>query len=201
MTVRPGDLRRRIILQRLLTTRDSFGQQSTAWTDYLAGIVTGDAKTITGATAGATTLLQCAGHGFTEGKLITIAGITGAPGMPATFGVLAPTTDAFSIALDTTGITLTLSSATATPVSGVPASIEPLRPMEAAAADAAQAALTHRLVLRFHSLLINPLLIAGLRALHVHGSVSRIFTLSAGANIDSRNRWVSILATERSGLK
>lgn len=199
--MRPSDLHRRVILQSQLTTRDSFGQQSTAWTDYLAGIVTGTAKTITGATAGATTMLQCTGHGFAEGKLITVAGITGAPGLPATFGVLAPTTDAFSIALDTTGLTLGVSSATATPVSGVPASIEPLRPMEAAAADAAQAALTHRLVLRFHSLLIDPLLIAGLRALHVHANVSRIFTLSAGANIDSRNRWVSILATERSGLK
>jgi hypothetical protein len=73
--------------------------------------------------------------------------------------------------------------------------------VEATAADAIQAALTHKLVLRFHSLLIDPLLVAGLRALHVHGSVSRVFTLSAGANIDSRNRWVSILATERSGLR
>lgn len=196
-----ADLRRRIVLQSRVIDRDSFGQQSTAWTDYLAGIATGDAKSITGATAGATTLIQCASHGFAEGKLVTLAGITGMPGLPATFGVLAPSANAFSVALDTTGLTLTLSSATATPVSGVPAGIEPLRPMESAAADAVQAALTHRLVLRFSSLLIDPLLIAGLRALHVHGSVSRVFTLSAGANIDSRNRWVSILATERSGLK
>ena len=199
--MRPADLHRRVVLQSQVTTRDSFGQQSTAWTDYLAGIVTGSAKTVTGATAGATTLIQCAGHGFAEGKLITVAGITGAPGLPATFGVLSPTTDAFSIALDTTGLTLTLSSATATPVSGVPASIEPLRAMEQQAANAMQASLSHRIDVRFHAMLIDPLRIAGLRAIHVHGATTRTFMLSAGANVDSRNRWVSILATERSGLK
>ncbi len=199
--MRPSDLHRRVILQSQLTTRDSFGQQSTAWTDYLAGIVTGTAKTITGATAGATTLIQCAGHGFAEGKLITLAGVTGMPGLPATFGVLAPSANAFSVALDTTGLTLSVSSATATPVSGVPASIEPLRAMEMQAANAMQAALTHKIVVRFHALLIDPIRIAGLRAIHVHGATTRTFTLSAGANVDSRNRWVSILATERSGLK
>ena len=198
--MRPSDLRRRIVLQSRVTDHDSFGQQSTAWTDYLAGIVMGDAKAITGVTAGATTLLQCAGHGFAEGKLLTIAGITGMPGLPCTFGVLAPTTNAFSIALDTSGLTLSVSSATATPVSGVPASIEPLRAMEMQAANAMQASLSHRIDVRFHALLIDPLRIAGLRAIHVHGATTRTFMLSAGANVDSRNRWVSIMANEGAGL-
>ena len=132
--------------------------------------------------------------------MITVAGITGAPGLPATFGVLSPTTDAFSIALDTTGLTLTLSSATATPVSGVPASIEPLRAMEQQAANAMQASLSHRIDVRFHAMLIDPLRIAGLRAIHVHGATTRTFMLSAGANVDSRNRWVSIMANEGAGL-
>lgn len=36
--MRAGDLRRRVTIQTRVTTRDTAGQQSTAWTDYLTGV-------------------------------------------------------------------------------------------------------------------------------------------------------------------
>lgn len=194
--MRPSDLRRRVVLQQRSALQDTAGQRLRVWTDYLAGVAIGAAKSITAATPGTTTLLACAAHGFVEGQLVTLAGITGMPGLPCTFGVLSPTTDAFSVRLNTVGLTLTPSSATATPVSGVPASIEPLSGRENYEANELQASMTHRLGMRYHSALIDPIKVASLRAVHVHGAVSRIFNLSPAINADSRNRWLTVMASE-----
>lgn len=194
--MRAGDLRRRIVLQSRLATQDTAGQRVRAWTDYLAGVALGAAKTISNATPGATTLLECAAHGFVEGQLVTLAGIINMPGLPCTFGVLAPSTNAFSVRLKTTGLTLTPSGATATPVSGVPASIEPLSARESYEAEGLSGAITHRLSLRYHSLLIDPIKVAALRAVYVHGAVSHIFNLSPAVNADMRNRWLTVMASQ-----
>lgn len=194
--LRASDLRRRVVLQSRVQTGDGHGQLVRAWTDYLAGIATGAAKTITAATAGETTLLACAAHGFVKGQLVQVAGITGALGLPATFGVLAPAADTFRIALDTTGRTLAVSSATATPMSGVPAELTPLSGREQVTAEAVTPQLAHRLRVRYHALLVDPVKVAGLRALHVHGAVSRYFDLTSAMNVDSRNREISITVTE-----
>ena len=193
---RPSDLRRRIVLQSRDATQDSVGQRLRVWTDYLAGIATGTAKTITAVTAGATTTLTIAAHGLAEGDLVTLAGITNFPGLPCTFGVLSPTTNTFQVRMKTTGLTLTLAGATATPMSGVPASIEPTAGREAYSGDALTGEVTHRIGMRFHSLLIDPIKMASLRAVHVHGAVTRIFNLSPAVNPDSRNQWLTVLASE-----
>lgn len=193
---RPGDLRRRIVLQSRVTGQDTFAQRILVWTDYLAGLVTGAAKPITSVTSGTTTLIQCQNHGWTEGQLVRLAGITGFPGLPCTYGVLAPGTNSFSVDLDTTGRTFTLSTASATPVSGVPCSISPLTGREQVNDEAVQAALTHVLTLRFSTMLIDPIKVASLRALFVHGPVRRVFNLTPSVNMDMRNRWLTVQASE-----
>jgi head-tail adaptor len=194
--MRPSDLRRRVVLQQRSAAQDTAGQRLRVWTDYLVGPAIDAAKSITGVTAGATTLLACTAHGFVEGQLVTLAGITGMPGLPCTFGVLAPSTNAFSVRLDTTGLTLAVSSATATPVAGVPASIEPLSGRESYEASELQASITHRIGMRYHSLLIDPIKVAALRAIYVHGAVSHVYNLSAAVNADMRNRWLTVMASQ-----
>lgn len=194
--MRPSDLRRHIVLQARSADLDSVGQRLRVWTDYLAGLALDTSKSITAVTAGATTTLTSAAHGFAEGTLVTLAGITNFPGLPCTFGVLSPTTDTFQVRMKTTGLTLTLASATATPVSGVPAAIEPMSGRESYAAEEITTELTHRIGMRFHSALIDPRKVAALRAIHVHGAVTRIFNLSPAVNPDSRNHWLTVLASE-----
>lgn len=193
---RPSDLRRRLVLQQRSALQDTAGQRVRVWTDYLAGVAIGTAKSITAATPGATTLLACAAHGFVEGQLVTLAGITNMPSLPCTFGVLAPSANAFSVRLNTVGLTLTPASATATPVSGVPASIEPLSGRETYEANELQSSLTHRIAMRYHTQLIDPIKVAALRAVFVHGAVTRIFNLSSAVNADSRDRWLTVMASE-----
>jgi len=189
-------MRRRIVLQSRLAGQDTSGQRLLVWTDYLAGLAMATAKTVTGATPGTTTLLQCPAHGWREGQLVRLDGITGAPGLPCTFGVLAPSVNAFSVRLNTAGMPLTLATSTATPVSGVPVEIEPMTGRELLADQSINAELTHRLTLRHHVLLIDPIKVATLRAMHVHGAVTRIFNLSPAVNMESMNRWVTVLASE-----
>lgn len=193
---RPSDLRRRIVLQARSATQDTAGQRTRVWTDYLAGVAIAAAKSITNATAGATTLLDCPAHGFAEGTLVTLTGITNFPGLPCTFGVLSPTENAFYVRLNTAGLTLTPSSATATPVSGVPASIEPVSGRESYDASELKADITHRIGMRYHSLLIDPIKVAALRAVFVHGPVSSIYNLSPAVNADMRNRWLTVMASQ-----
>lgn len=187
---------RRIVLHSRLPGQDAFGQRVLTWTDYLAGLEMASPKPVTAVTAGAVTRLTCVAHGWREGQLVRLAGITGVDGLPCTFGVLDPATDAFSVRLNTTDSTLVLASATATPMTGVPVQIEPLRSREQVSDDAIGQEITHQLTMRYHRLLIDPLAVASLRAVHVHGSITRTFNLSPALNVDSRNRWLTIQASE-----
>lgn len=82
------------------------------------GTGTGGAKTITGVQVGNPTILTITAHGFNNGDVETLAGLTGADaallnGLNAQ--VLYKTTNTIAIAVDTTGKTIT-ASGTATPV-------------------------------------------------------------------------------------
>jgi predicted secreted protein len=78
---------------------------------------TGSAKTVTAATPGYPTIVTAAAHGLNAGDVVTLAGLSGNASINGTFTVMRRTTNTFAIDLDTTGNTLTASSATATPVS------------------------------------------------------------------------------------
>jgi len=80
------------------------------------GTGTGAAKTVTAATAGFPTIVTATAHGLSNGNVVTLAGLAGAAGINGTFVIKNKTTNTFAIDLDTTGSTLTASSATATPV-------------------------------------------------------------------------------------
>ena len=194
--MRAGDLRRRLVIQQRLQGQDTFGQQKLLWTDYLAGVALGNAKSVTAVTAGATTSFACAGHGFPVGHLVTINGITGLEFLPATFGVLTATDDAFTVDFDSTGLTLAVSSATATPVSGIPCDIQPLSARDLLSGGGSYGEITHKLVLRYHPLLVDPIEVGAMRAIHVHGAVTRRFNLTPALNADSRNRQITVMASE-----
>lgn len=194
--MRAGDLRRRLVIQRRLQTQDTFGQQFLRWTDYIAGLALANPKTITAATAGTATSFACAAHGFSVGQLVTIGGITGLDFLPATFGVLSATADAFQVDFDSTGMTLAVSSASATLVSGVPADIQPLSARDLLTGGGGYGEITHKLVLRYHPLLVDPIPVGAMRAIHVHGAVTRRFNLTPALNVDSRNRQITVMASE-----
>lgn len=194
--LRASDLRRRVVLQSRVQTGDGYGNLVRGWTDYLAGMALGPAKSVTAVASGATTLIGCTEHGFVEGQLVQLAGITGLPGLPTTFGVLAQDADSFRIALDSSTLTLAVSGATATPMGGVPAELTPMSGREQVTAEAVTPMLMHRLRVRYHQALLDPVRVAGLRALFVQGAVSRYFDLTAALNVDSRNREIGLTATE-----
>lgn len=75
----------------------------------------GTAKSVTAGTAGVVTILTSAAHGLNKGDLVTLAGIGGAPGLTGQVSVAAVTANTFAVNVDTTGLTLTFTSATATP--------------------------------------------------------------------------------------
>lgn len=77
---------------------------------------TGGAKTVTAAAAGFPTIITATAHGLSNGNVVTLAGLSGATGINGTFVIKNKTTNTFAIDLDTTGSTITASSATATPV-------------------------------------------------------------------------------------
>ena len=76
---------------------------------------TGGAKTITGVTLGNPTLITATSHGFSNGDVVVIAGVTGTTVANGTWTVLYKTTNTFAIALDTTGGSAYVSGGTATP--------------------------------------------------------------------------------------
>lgn len=82
------------------------------------GTGTGSAKTITGITLGNPTIFTIASHGFNNGDVETIAGLTGADAAlfnGLQFSVRDVTTNTFALKVDTTGKTIT-AAGTATPV-------------------------------------------------------------------------------------
>jgi hypothetical protein len=76
----------------------------------------GSAKTVTAGVAGVVTIFTASAHSLNKGDLVTLAGIGGAAGLTGQVSVAAVTTNTFAVNIDTTGATLTFSSATATPV-------------------------------------------------------------------------------------
>lgn len=79
---------------------------------------TGGAKTITAVTVGKPAIVTSAGHGLTNGNVVTIASVAGtmATLVNSTYVIANVTTDTFSlVGVDTTGLTYT-SGGTATPV-------------------------------------------------------------------------------------
>lgn len=76
---------------------------------------TGAAKTVSGASAGFPTIIQATAHGFGNGNVVALSGLSGNAGINGSFVVKNVTADTFAIELDTTGNTLSASSATATP--------------------------------------------------------------------------------------
>ena len=191
-------LDRRIVFQRRLDAKDSRGQRLMVWTDVLAGLPTGAVKAIIGVTpAGAAFSVQCAAHGFYEGQLVTLAGVLA---NPVTVGVLSPAADSFTVLLETGGALLSLSSPTATPVGGVPAAVEALNSRERLNAQAVDVELTHRITVRSHATLANPLRVADFRALYVQGALSRFFVLQPAIQRGLRDHYIEIPASEGAAI-
>lgn len=83
------------------------------------GTGSGGAKTITAVTVGNPTILTASAHGFVNGDVVTIAALTGANAASLnglSFTVKNKTTNTFAVDVDTTGLTITPGSGTATPV-------------------------------------------------------------------------------------
>lgn len=84
---------------------------------YIAGSA-GGAKNITGIAAGFPTIITSAAHGFANGDILTVAGVTGADAASlngvANLVVTSKTTNTFALLVDTTGKTL-VATGTATP--------------------------------------------------------------------------------------
>jgi len=77
---------------------------------------TGSSKTVSAAAAGFPTVLTATAHGFGNGDVVTIAGVTTVTGLNTTFVVKNKTTNSFAVDYDSTGTTPGMSSVTATPV-------------------------------------------------------------------------------------
>lgn len=83
------------------------------------GTGTGGAKTITAIALGYPTLLTSAAHGLNNGDVVTLAAFAGTNAATlngVTAVVRNKTTNTFAVDIDTTGLTITAGSATATPV-------------------------------------------------------------------------------------
>jgi hypothetical protein len=82
------------------------------------GTGSGGAKTITAVAVGSPTILTSAAHGFQNGDVVALAALTGANAgvlNGSSFTVRGKTTNTFAIDADTTGLTITPGSGTATP--------------------------------------------------------------------------------------
>lgn len=83
------------------------------------GTGSGGAKTITAVQVGNPTILTAAAHGFVNGDVVTLAALTGANAATLngqTVTVRNRTTNTWAVEIDTTGMTITPGSGTATPV-------------------------------------------------------------------------------------
>lgn len=82
------------------------------------GTGSGAAKTITGIALGSPTIITSAAHGFSNGDVVTLAGLTGVDAgllNGQTVSVRNVTTNTFAVYIDTTGKTIT-AAGTATPI-------------------------------------------------------------------------------------
>lgn len=96
-----------------MTTSTAISAQGTS---FSIATGSGSAKTVSSVTAGYPTKINATSHGFSAGDRVTIAGTSGATGLNAEFTVKYALTNSFMVDLDTTGDTISVSSATATPV-------------------------------------------------------------------------------------
>lgn len=79
---------------------------------------TGSGKTISGVAVGYPTIITATAHGFANGDIVTLAGLTGTNASALngqTVVVHSKTTNTFAVDIDTTGMTIT-AAGTATPV-------------------------------------------------------------------------------------
>lgn len=86
---------------------------------FSIGTGSGGAKTVTAVVVGFPTIFTAAAHGFNNGDVVTFAALTGAnAGLfnGLSFVVTNKTTNTWAIDIDTTGLTVTPGSGTATPV-------------------------------------------------------------------------------------
>lgn len=84
-------------------------------------------------------------------------------------------------------------------MTSVPADIQALSGRELFLAQSAASEVTHKIIVRYSSLLADPLKVAGMRAVYVNDGVTRYFSITACTNVDERNTQIEMLAAE--GLK
>lgn len=77
-------------------------------------------------------------------------------------------------------------------LTAVPADLESLAGRELQLAQAINAEVTHRVTVRYHPQLANPVSVAAMRI--VYGA--RIFNILASMNVDERNREIELMASE-----
>lgn len=77
-------------------------------------------------------------------------------------------------------------------LTAVPAELEALAGRELQVAQAINAEVTHRVTVRYHPQLANPVAVAAMRI--VYGA--RIFNILASMNVDERNREIELMASE-----
>jgi SPP1 family predicted phage head-tail adaptor len=83
-----------------------------------------------------------------------------------------------------------------TVLADVPAAIEPLAGRELELAQAINAEISSRVVVRFNPLLVNPAAIAALRVVDQGNGVTRYFNVQNARNLDERNRTIELLVSE-----
>lgn len=81
-------------------------------------------------------------------------------------------------------------------LTNVPACIEPLSGRELVAAQAINPEVNNRITVRYHASLANPAAVAGMRVVYVNAGVTRYYNILAAMNIDERNRWIDLAASE-----
>lgn len=81
-------------------------------------------------------------------------------------------------------------------VATVRADIQPLSGRELLAAQAIRTEVSHRISLRYSSLLADPLKVAAMRVVYVNSGVTRYFNVAAAMNLDERNKQVDMMAYE-----
>jgi SPP1 family predicted phage head-tail adaptor len=81
-------------------------------------------------------------------------------------------------------------------LANVPADIQALSGRELLAAQAINAELTHTIVVRYHSLLADPVKTASMRAVYVNAGVTRFFNVKSAENVGEQNVEIDLMVSE-----
>jgi SPP1 family predicted phage head-tail adaptor len=81
-------------------------------------------------------------------------------------------------------------------LSDLPAAIDPMSGRELLAAQSINAEITHKITVRYHLLLADPIKVAGYRVVYTNGGVTRYFNVASCINVEERNREINLMATE-----